>query len=210
KESLIALYNSTSEYDPAIYTDSSWNTFILVKADAKTIIDDKNATQKQVDDIRQKLQQAISQLEEKQESSDLSKLPEKTPTYSASMSAKFEEAVNAYRQSQGVPALPISQASRETSKQEAEANTSTNYMEWRAIHGASGIATTFGLTGSVTEDQAVAEAMDNFISSLGHNENLLETDTDFASDFGGGVYVMKTTVNGSVIYSFVFNGTFGW
>ncbi|MGX7350370.1 LysM peptidoglycan-binding domain-containing protein [Enterococcus canis] len=101
KDALISLYNSTSSYDPDKFTDSSWNKFIQVKAEAKQVINDKNATQKQVDDIKQKLQNAINQLEEKQDTSDFSKLPEKTPTYSASMTAKFESALNAYRQAKG-------------------------------------------------------------------------------------------------------------
>ncbi len=210
KDSLISLYNATSSYDASKYTDLSWNIFIQAKAEAKQVIDDKNATQKQVDDMKQKLQNAVNQLEEKQDTSDFSKLPEKTPTYSASMTAKFESALNAYRQSKGVFTLPISEASRATSQSEAQANTSTNYMDWRALHGASGIATTFGLTGSVTEDQAVVEAMANFKASSGHNANMLESDPDFVSDFGAGVYVMKTTIGAETIYSFVFNGTFGW
>lgn len=210
KDALISLYNATSSYEASKYTDASWNVFIQVKAEAKQVIDDKNATQKHVDDMKQKLQNAINQLEERQDTSDFSKLPEKTPTYSASMSAKFESALNAYRQANGVFTLPISEASRATSQSEAQANTSTNYMDWRALHGASGIATTFGLTGSVTEDQAVVEAMANFKASPGHNANMLESDPDFVSDFGGGVYVMRTNVNGQNIYSFVFNGTFGW
>ena len=210
KDALISLYNATSSYDSSKYTDVSWNVFIQIKAEAKQVIDNKNATQKQVDDMKQKLQNAINQLEERQDTSDFSKLPEKTPTYSASMSAKFESALNAYRASQGVSTLPISEASRATSQTEAQANTSTDYMSWRALHGASGIATTFALTNSATEDQAVAEAMANFKASPGHNANMLESDPDFASDFGGGVYVMKTTIGGQTIYSFVFNGTFGW
>ncbi|MGX6961401.1 hypothetical protein [Vagococcus xieshaowenii] len=140
---------------------------------------------------------------------NFAKLKEKTPTYSASMSKKFEQAVNNYRQSKKRYVLPIKSSLQTTAKKEASKNTNTNYLKWTANHGRDGISTTFTIIGATNEKKAVEKCLSNFKNSPQHNKNLLDANRQYTASFGGAVYVMKTTINGTPVYQFVFNGYFG-
>lgn len=201
KTKLIELYDSTASLNPNDYTEESWNSFIIVKADAKSIIDNPNATQEEAESINQLLLEKVENLEKKAEESDFSKLAEKTPTYSLSMTEKIEASINAFRVQNGEKSLPISQRSRELSDADAKQNVSDDYMNWSADHNENAIGTTFSIIGATNEDEAVQKAMTNWINSPGHHDAMLWDDN---GDIGASVYVMKTTKNGTVIYTFEF------
>ncbi|MFC6347868.1 LysM peptidoglycan-binding domain-containing protein [Vagococcus carniphilus] len=204
KTKLIELYDSTASLNPNDYTEESWNSFIIVKADAKSVIDNPNATQEEADSINQLLLEKVENLEKKAEESDFSKLAEKTPTYSLSMTEKIEASINAFRIQNGEKSLPISQRSRELSDADAKQNVSDDYMNWSADHNENAIGTTFSIIGATNEDEAVQKAMTNWINSQGHHDAMLWDDN---GDIGASVYVMKTTKNGTVIYTFEFIAT---
>ena len=140
---------------------------------------------------------------------DLSKIKEKTPIYSASMSQQFEKAVNQYRKSKNRYTLPIKSSLQSIAKKEAKNNTHTDYLKWRANHGRDGISTTFTIIGATTEALAIEKAMQNFKNSPLHNQNLLDNNRQYTSSFGGAVYVMKTTIGKTPVYQVVVNGYFG-
>lgn len=201
KTKLIELYDSTASLDPNDYTEETWNNFILTKSDAKSVIDNLNANQEETDSINQLLLEKIEKLEKKVEENDFSKLAEKTPMYSLSMTEKIEASINAFRVQNGEKSLPISQRSRELSDANAKQNVSDDYMSWSANHNENAIGTTFSIIGATNEDEAVQKAMTNWINSPGHYDAMLWDDN---GDIGASVYVMKTTKNGTVIYTFEF------
>lgn len=201
KTKLIELYDSSASLNPNDYTVESWNNFILAKSDAKSVIDNPNATPEEIDSISQLLLEKGEQLEKKIEENDFSKLVEKTPTYSSSMTEKIETSINAFRVQNGEKSLPISQRSRDLSDADAKQNVSDDYMNWSANHNENAIGTTFSIIGATNEDEAVQKAMANWINSPGHHDAMLWDDN---GDIGASVYVMKTTKNGTVIYTFEF------
>ena len=201
KQKLTDLYNESASLNSDDYTEKSWNDYILARSDAKTVLDNNKATQQEVDDAYTNLKQTIQNLEKKTEDADFSKLKEKTPTYSASMTEKIEQSVNTFRIQNGESELPLSQQSRDLSNKDAQQNISDNYLNWSADHNENAIGTTFSIIGATTEEEAVQKAMTNWINSPGHHDAMLWNDN---GDIGASVYVMTTTVNNTVIYIFEF------
>lgn len=204
KTKLIELYDSTASLDPNDYTEETWNNFILTKSDAKSVIDNLSANQEEADSIHQLLLEKIEKLEKKVKENNFSKLVEKTPMYSLSMTEKIEASINAFRVQNDEKSLPISQRSRDLSDADAKQNVSDDYMNWSADHNENAIGTTFSIIGDTNEDEAVQKAMTNWINSQGHHDAMLWDDN---GDIGASVYVMKTTKNGTVIYTFEFIAT---
>lgn len=62
RQRLIRLYNRASDLEALDYTPDSWNTLMLVKAEAKKVYRQKNKTQKEIDAISEKLAKAIEDL----------------------------------------------------------------------------------------------------------------------------------------------------
>lgn len=201
KQDLINLYDSTASLNPDEYTKESWNNFILTKSDAKSVIDNPNATQDEIDSISQLLLEKLENLEKKAGESNFSKLAEKTPTYSLSMTEKIEASINTFRVKNGKKSLSMSQRSRSLSDADAKKNVSDNYLNWSADHNENAIGTTFSIVGETNEDAAVEKAMTNWINSPEHHDAMLWDDN---GDIGASVYVMKTTKNETVIYTFEF------
>ena len=201
KQKLLELYNDSASLNSDDYTEKSWNDYILARSDAKTALENDSVSQQEADIAYFNLNQTIQNLEKKTEDADFSKLKEKTPTYSTSMTEKIEQSVNAFRIQNGESELPLSQQSRDLSNKDAQQNISDNYLNWSADHNENAIGTTFSIIGATTEDEAVQKAMTNWINSPGHHDAMLWNDN---GDIGASVYVMTTTVNNTVIYIFEF------
>lgn len=131
------------------------------------------------------------------------------PTYSLSMTAKFEEAINSYRQSQNVYNLEVNKNSRIKSDKTASKNISSDWTQWSAQHSGEQIGTTWSSTTYYSEGEAVSQAMANFINSPGHRYNLLEDNQNFAEFVGASVYSMKSldAKTGAIMYSYLFIAT---
>ncbi|WP_288396058.1 LysM peptidoglycan-binding domain-containing protein [uncultured Vagococcus sp.] len=211
KTKLIELYDSTASLNPNDYTEDSWNNFILAKSEAKSVIDNPKSSQSEVDNSFKQLEEAKNKLEKKNSNWDDLELG--VPTYSAEMTQQFENAINSYRQSNGVFTLPISDVAREKSNATASQNVSSDWTEWTAAHGGQQVGTTWGSTTFYSESDAIQKAMNNFDNSPGHKANLLENDPNFAECLGGSVYIMKSVdkTTGATMYSYLFIGTiYSW
>lgn len=56
-----AKYDEASWMNKKDYTSESWNNLVKALADAKAVLDDKNAVQKDVDNVRKSLETAMNQ-----------------------------------------------------------------------------------------------------------------------------------------------------
>lgn len=132
-----------------------------------------------------------------------------TPTYSLNMTSQFETAINNYRLSQNIYSLEVNQNSRLKSEKTASKNISSDWTSWSASHAGEQIGTTWSSSKYFTDSGAVQQAMNNFINSFGHKENLLEHDKNFAEYVGASVYSMRSldSKTGTIIYSYLFIAT---
>lgn len=62
KEELTKLYNDSASLNSDDYTEKSWNDYILARSDAKTVLNNEKATQQEVDDAYNQLDQKIKGL----------------------------------------------------------------------------------------------------------------------------------------------------
>lgn len=60
KTELQAKYDEASQMNKKDYTSESWNNLVKALADAKAVLDDKNAVQKDVDNVRKSLETAMN------------------------------------------------------------------------------------------------------------------------------------------------------
>ncbi|MFD2728414.1 alginate lyase family protein [Enterococcus camelliae] len=67
KTNLVSMYEMYKDLDGKDYTEKSWNTFKEALINAKTIIDDEDATQQSIDDALESLKASFSKLSKKEE-----------------------------------------------------------------------------------------------------------------------------------------------